>query len=497
MERGYTERNIFDTSRPHRTARQLKKMNYEAALAYIEGFIDYERSPDFSRQTRLYNLNRISLLLKRLGNPHDRLRVIHIAGSKGKGSTAALVASVLTHAGYKTGLFTSPHLITPRERCRIDNALISEAEVALYIDKIKPAIEVVSASEFGRVSFFEIYTALAFAYFADMATDFAVIEVGLGGRLDATNVVTPVTTVITPIGLEHTAILGETYTEIAGEKAEIIKEGCPVALAPQHPEARTVFERLAKKRNAPIVEVKTHRTVSKSTRGDVEPDRRTSAARLLLNTEGVPVAQQFDIETDSESYPQLAMPLLGHHQFVNASTAIAAIECLKQVGYSIPKTSVYAGFKNLKWRGRIQPIMASPLVVLDGAHSPVSMEALCQTLRESFRYDQAIFIVSIMKDKNLTTIGNIVSNTANTVIATEVSDNPRVTSAETIRDAWAGVCKKITACPNPEKAIGQALAAASPTDLICITGSLYLVGQALEIFKSNFSAKDSIGILLF
>ena len=467
-------------------------MNYEAALAYIEAFIDYERSPDFSRQARLYNLNRISLLLKRLGNPHDRLQVIHIAGSKGKGSTAALVASVLTHAGYKTGLFTSPHLITPRERCQVDNALISEAEIALYINKIKPAIEAVSASEFGRVSFFEIYTALAFCYFADKATDFAVIEVGLGGRLDATNVVKPITTVITPIGLEHTAILGETYTEIAAEKAEIIKEGCPLALAPQHPEARTVFERVAKKRNAPIIEVKTHRTVDKSSRGDVEPDHHTSVSRRLLNTDGVTVAQQFDVETDSESYPQLTMPLLGHHQFVNASTAIAAIECLKQEGYAIPKTSVYAGFQNVQWRGRIQRIMSSPLVVLDGAHSPVSMEALCQTLRENFRYDQAIFIVSIMKDKNLTAIGNIVSNIADTVIATEVSDNPRVASPETIRDTWAGVCKKITACSNPEKAIGHALASASPTDLICITGSLYLVGQALEIFKSNFSAKDSI-----
>ena len=465
-------------------------MDYKAAVAYIEAFIDYERSPDFSRQARLYNLNRISLLLKLLGNPHDRLQVIHVAGSKGKGSTAALIASVLTHAGYKTGLFTSPHLITPRERCRIDNKWISEAEIAHYIDKIKPAIEAASAAEFGRVSFFEIYTALAFSYFADKATDFAVVEVGLGGRLDATNVVKPVTTVITPIGLEHTAILGETYAEIAGEKAEIIKDRCPLALAPQHPEARTVFERIAKERNAPIVEVKPDRTTGRSVRGDVEPDHPTS----VLDTDGAPIAQQFDVETDSESYPQLTMPLLGHHQFVNASTAIAAIECLKQVGYSVPKTSVYAGFENVQWRGRIQRIMSSPLVVLDGAHSPVSMEVLCQTLREVFRYDKAIFIVSSMKDKNLTEIGNIVSNAADTVIATEVSDNPRVTSAETIRNTWSGVCKEITVCRNPEKAIGQALASASPTDLICITGSLYLVGQALEIFESKFSAKDPLGI---
>ena len=450
-----------------------KTLDYNAALAYIEAFIDYERSPDFSRQARLYNLNRISLLLERLGNPQDKLRVIHIAGSKGKGSTAALIASVLTHAGYKTGLFTSPHLITPRERCRIDDELISESDVAYYINELKPAIDAVSASEFGRVSFFEIYTALAFFYFADKATEFAVIEVGLGGRLDATNVVTPVTTVITPIGLEHTAILGETYSEIAGEKAEIIKHGCPLALAPQHPEARTVFEKVARERSAPIVEMKV----------SLQTDCESFGSRVIYNDDGLPVAQHFDVETNSESYPQLTIPLLGHHQFVNATTALAGLECLKQQGYVIPKTCVYAGLKNVQWNGRIQRIKSAPIVVLDGAHSPVSMEALCRTLRESFCYTQMIFVVSLMKDKNLATIGSIVSKTADSVIATQVADNPRVIPAETLQNAWVGTCPNVTACSDPESAIAKALSEAAPTDLICITGSLYLVGQALEWFS--------------
>ena len=448
-------------------------MDYEAALAYIEAFIDYERSPDFSRQARLYNLNRISQLLELLGNPHDRLQVIHIAGSKGKGSTAALVASVLTHAGYKTGLFTSPHLITPRERCRIDGDLISKADVAFYIEKLKPAIESVSASGFGRVSFFEIYTALAFSYFADKATDFAVIEVGLGGRLDATNVVTPIATVITPIGLEHTAILGETYTEIASEKAEIIKQECPLALALQHPEARAVFERVASERKAPIIESK----------GLVKENSCVSVPRLIQDADGVTVAQEFDVETDSERYPRLTMPLLGHHQYINATTAIAAIECLKQKGCIVPKTSVYAGFKHVQWHGRIQRIRSSPIVVLDSAHSPDSMEALCGTIRQSFRYDRVFFIVSLMKDKNLVAIGNIISQTADFVITTQVLNNPRVMPAEDIQDGWENICEKITICSTPEKAITKALTEASPTDLICITGSLYLVGQALEWFS--------------
>ena len=458
-------------------------MDYKAALAYIEGFIDYERSPDFSRQARLYNLDRISQVLELLGNPHDRLQVVHIAGSKGKGSTAALIASVLTHAGYKTGLFTSPHLITPRERCRIDGELISKSDVAFYIEKLKPAIETVSASEFGRVSFFEIYTALAFSYFADNGTDFAVIEVGLGGRLDATNVVTPVVTVITPIGLEHTAILGETYTEIAGEKAEIIKQECPLALAPQLPEARAVFEKVASERKARIVEVKGFEATCKPILQETVQDSCVSAPRLIQNAEGLPIAQQFDVETDSERYPQLTIPLLGYHQFINATTAVAAIECLKQDGYRVPKESVYAGLKNVRWQGRIQRIRSSPIVILDGAHSPASMEALCRTLSQNFRYSRVTFIVSLMKDKNLIAIGTVISQMADFVIATQIPDNPRVMSAEALQDSWENVCEKITACPTPEKAITKALSDASPTDLICVTGSLYLVGQALEIFR--------------
>ncbi len=447
-------------------------MDYKSALAYIEQFIDYERSPDFARQARFYNLNRITQLLELLGNPHEKLNVIHVAGSKGKGSTAAIIASVLTHAGYKTGLYTSPHLITPRERCRINNELISESEVACYIDKLKPAIETVSDSEFGRVSFFEIYTALAFTYFADKATDFAVIEVGLGGRLDATNIVSPVATVMTPIGLEHTSILGDTYTKIAIEKAEIIKQECPVAVAPQHPDAYTVIERVAKERNAPIVEVKN--IVEKRSDNPV------------LNSDGVTIAQHFDVETDTETFRQLMLPLLGHHQYINATTAIAAIECLKQKGYEITKDSVYEGFKNVTWHGRIQLIKSSPLVVLDGAHSPISMEALCSTLRNNLRYTQVVFIVSIMKDKDLVAIGNIISKTADSVIVTQVPDNPRVLSAETIHDAWSGLFQNIRIHKTPKEAITMGLSSASPTDLICVTGSLYLVGQALKFFNWEY-----------
>ncbi len=457
-------------------------MDYNAALAYIEQFIDYERSPDFSRQARFYNLNRISQLLELLGNPHEKLKVVHITGSKGKGSTAAMIASVLIHAGYKTGLFTSPHLITPRERCRINNNLISEIDFARYLVKLKPAIETVSDSEFGKVSFFEIYTALAFTYFADEETDFAVIEVGLGGRLDATNVVSPVTSVITPIGLEHTEILGETYSEIAGEKAEIIKDECPVALAPQHPDAYEVFEKVANQRNAPIIKVK----------NIDDQDTYTLNIVYQFDSEGIPIAQQIDIETNSDRYKDISLSLLGYHQYVNAATAIAAIECIELQGYTIKKQCVYEGFRNVQWEGRIQRMKSSPLVILDGAHSPGSMEALIHSIRNTYRYAQVAFIVSLMRDKDINEIGRIISKIADTVVTTQVSDNPRVISADTIKNTWMDICQNVVTCPNPEEAITKEIENASPTDLICITGSLYLVGQALELFKTKYEPKREV-----
>ncbi len=483
-------------------------MDYEAAIAYITQFIDYERSPDFSRQARRYNLNRIVSLLDLLGNPQAQLRVVHIAGSKGKGSTAALIASILRCAGYKTGLFTSPHLISPRERCRIDEELISKADIARYIEKLKPAIDTVSGSEWGRVSFFEIYTAMAFCYFADEGTDFAVIEVGLGGRLDATNVVKPAVTVITPISLEHTAILGKTYPEIAAEKAEIIKTGCPLALAPQPAEAEAVFVKRATERNAPIVRAGTIRNhnvligVRQQKDRDIDPN-------ALENRGGASASdhpgQRFSLKTESDNYPALFIPLLGEYQLVNAATAIAGIECLKQIGYAVPRESIYHGIAEVKWPGRMQVISISwgneeqdnarqqrdtPRFLLDGAHSPESVGLLCEQIRRNFRYNRLIFIVSLMQDKAIREIGAIIGQNADIVIVTEVSDNPRVMSASRLKEVWSELCEEIWVCLPPQVALTTALSAASSGDLICVTGSLYLVGECLDFMDKRKAEKQ-------
>ena len=446
-------------------------MNYEAALAYIDTFINSEKNPDFSRQARFYNLERISHLLACLGDPHRRLKVIHVAGSKGKGSTAALTASILTHAGYKTGLFTQPHLITPRERCRINSQLISEAEFAEYVDRLKPSIEAMASPPFppagggegggGRVSFFEIYTALAFTYFADNAVDFAVIEVGLGGRLDATNVVDPLVSVITPISLEHTAILGDTHEAIAKEKAEIIKPNRPVVVAPQTPEAQMVFEAVAADRDASMDRV----------------GRDVHLKRKDWRING----QSFDLTTPSACYSGLFVPLLGEHQAINAATAVACIERIRQEGYSVPRTSIYGGLKAVHWAGRMQVVGESPVILLDGAHSPTSADALCKAIREVFCYRRLILIVGLMRDKDLQAIGQIFCPFADEIITTQAFDNPRVAPAEEIVGAWSEIGTNFHVRPNVREAIALAQSIATTSDLICIAGSIYIVGEAMKV----------------
>ena len=437
-------------------------MDYKAALAYINTFINSEKSPDFSRQARFYNLERISRLLAKLGNPHRRLKVVHVAGSKGKGSTAALIASILTHAGYKIGLFTQPHLITPRERCRINSRLISEEEFAGYVGRLKPSIEAVAESEsIGQVSFFEIYTALAFTYFADNAVDFAVVEVGLGGRLDATNVVDPLVSVITPISLEHTAILGDTHEAIAKEKAEIIKPSRPVILAPQLSEAQAVFEAIAADRDAPM--------------DGVGRDIHLKRKDWSIN------GQTFDLTTQSTFYPDLFLPLLGEHQAINAATAIACIERIRQEGYKVPQTSIYGGLKEVRWAGRMQVVGQSPVILLDGAHSPTSAEALCKAIREVFRYRRLILVVGLMRDKDLQAIGQVLCPFADEIIATQAFDNPRVTPAEEIAQAWSETGTILHVCPSVREAIPLAQSIATTSDLICVAGSIYIVGEAMKV----------------
>jgi len=443
-------------------------LSYDAATDYIQTFLNTEKSPNFSRDARLYNLDRIAQLLEKLDNPHQQFKIIHVAGSKGKGTTATIIASILTQVGYQTGLFTSPHFVTPRERCQIDAEMISEVDFVRCLTLIKPAIESVSAGPFGKISFFEIYTALAFFYFADQKVDFAVVEVGLGGRLDATNIVDPVISVITQISLEHTKILGETLKEIAEEKAEIIKANRPVIIAPQPIQVQSVFEKTAVDRASSVYWVSTEHIQQNS---------------QSLN------GQFFDFQSKNQLYTNLFVPLIGAHQLINVALAICCAEKIikETMASDFERALVFEGVRKVSLIGRLQLIERRARILIDSAHSPASFEALWKTIQELFCYDRLIVVIGLMKDKDLQAIGKIVVSVADEIIATQVFDNPRVCRADEIVGTWSNLSPKpMRAISSACQAIQVAQSTAYKSDLVCVAGSIYLAGEALKLLqKSN------------
>ncbi|MBI4188745.1 MAG: bifunctional folylpolyglutamate synthase/dihydrofolate synthase, partial [Chloroflexi bacterium] len=321
---------------------------YQQALDYIYSFIDYEREPG-ARDASRYDLRRVEELLARLGNPHLKAKTVHIAGTKGKGSVAAMIASVLTASGYTTGLNTSPHLHVFNERIRVDDRLISDEELVALVAKIKPEVKAVNEkATYGKLTTFEVITALAFAYFEQKDTDFRVIEVGLGGRVDATNVVRPDVCVITSISYDHMEVLGNTLTSIATEKAGIIKPNCVVVSSLQAEEAAAVIEQTCRNRQAKLVGVG----------GDV-----------TWQSLGFDADQQsLRVKGRLGSY-ELSIPLLGRHQLDNAATAVAALEVLIEKGFAISGESMAKGLAQVNWPGRLQVLSRHPLLVVDGAHN--------------------------------------------------------------------------------------------------------------------------------
>ena len=431
---------------------------YQQALDYIYSFIDYERE---SRPDKLasYDLRRVAELLVRLGNPHLAANTVHIAGTKGKGSVAAMTASALTASGYSTGLYTSPHLHTYNERIRIDDRLITDEELVALVEKLKPEVEAVNKKgTYGQLTTFEVTTALAFAYFKSRGADFQVIEVGMGGRLDATNVVQPEVCVITSISLDHTNVLGNTLSQIAAEKAGIIKPGSIVVTSPQADEVNQVFEQVCRKNDAKLIRV--GRDVTWSSPG------------FEANQQSLRVKGRLD------SY-DLTIPLLGRYQLDNAAAAVAALEVLVEKGFHISKESIIGGLAKVNWPGRLQVLSRQPLLVVDGSHNTESAGKLREALREYFEFDRAILIIGVSADKDL---GGIISELApmfNTVIATH-STHPRAMPTALVA---AEIKRQGVECLMSEDistALPLALSLAGPRDLICSTGSLFVVAGTIE-----------------
>jgi len=430
----------------------------QQALDFIYSFIDYERQRDPHVKTN-WDLTRVEALLGRLGNPHFKAKTIHISGSKGKGSIAAMIASVLTKAGYNTGLYTSPHLHFYNERIRVNNRLISNEEIVELIARIKPEVETINnEATYGKLTTFEVTTALGFCYFAQNKVDFQVIEVGLGGRLDATNVLRPDVCVITPISYEHTDLLGNTLTAIATEKAGIIKKGSIVVNSPQTDEADKAIAKACRKQRAILI--------------------RVGKAVTYHGTGFSDTQQSLVVNGRLDNY-ELTIPLLGQYQVSNAATAVAALEVLIEKDNKIPSKSIVQGMKEVNWEGRLQVISRHPLVVVDGAHNQDSAQKLRQALEQYFEFEKAILIIGMSSDKDLSGIVKELAPTFPQVIVTR-SRHPRAMETAPIAAEFRKHGIEAQQTEDISISLPLALSLTGQKDIICVTGSLFVAAGAIE-----------------
>jgi dihydrofolate synthase / folylpolyglutamate synthase len=431
-------------------------MDYQAALDYILKFSDYERQP---RSSLVWDLRRIEKLLERLGNPQFAARTVHVAGTKGKGSTSAMIASILTRAGYRTGLYTSPHLFSFTERIQIDGRPISDEDFARLTTSLQPDVEAVNRDGgLGELTTFELLTALAFVYYREIKADFQVMEVGLGGRLDATNVVKPEVCVITNISFDHMDILGDTLAKIATEKAGIIKPGCVVVCSPQFPEALEIIRNTCLKQGVRLVCVGADVTWQA---GGLDTER-----------------QSFRLKGLSRDY-DLTIPLLGLHQIENAAAAVVAVEALSLKGARVPPSSISSGLAQVSWPGRLQVLGQKPWLIVDSAHNAYSIKRLGEALHRHFKFDRVILILGTSSNKD---IAGIVAESAaltNHVILTQ-SHNPRALASSLLAAEFAERGVKPAIASDIASALNMASDMAASRDLVCVTGSVFLVAEAME-----------------
>ncbi len=428
---------------------------YNQALDYLYSFVDYSLKHISELAKAEFNLDRVFALMEELGNPHEKYPIIHVAGTKGKGSVSALCASALPAAGYKTGLYTSPHLWNYTERIQINGKPISHEQMVELVEEIKPVVAKVP-----KLTTFEITTALGFLAFAKNDVNAAVIEVGLGGRLDATNIVMPKVSVITSISYDHMAVLGNTLAEIAGEKAGIIKQGVPVVSSPQKDEALRVLERIAKERNCPFI------LVGK----DVKFERLTSSLD----------GQAFSLHAKPSSLI-LAIPLLGSHQIENAATAYTA---LKTSGIPISDEAIQKGFSQVEWPARFEVLRREPPVIIDSAHNRDSAFRLRETLDEYFPKKPVILVFCALEDKDITGILEELKPRLECVVATR-ADHPRAPSAKWIAEQVKKVGIPVEAITPAADALERALELAGEQKIVLSAGSVAFAGEISAAWRKR------------
>jgi dihydrofolate synthase/folylpolyglutamate synthase len=454
-------------------------MNIEAAyqetLDYLYSFIDYSLQRNFRMSPEQFDLGRMRALMARLGHPELSYPIIHVAGTKGKGSVCAMCASVLKAAGYRVGLYTSPHLVDYNERFQLDGVPIPHADLVDLVAEIKPHVAAVP-----RLTTFEITTALAFWYFGRHKVDAAVIEVGLGGRLDATNVVTPQVAVITSLSYDHAEILGDTLAKIAGEKAGIIKPGVPVVLAPQKDEARLVVEKIAHERGAPLYQVGKDLLFA--------PDSHSLDGQSFLlwsSSEQELVDDHIESGGQQEWEPlRLTIPILGYHQVENAATAYAALLHFRSSGLVISDRAIRTGFSQVYWPGRFEILQRNPLIVIDSAHNRDSALKLRLALDDYFPGMPVVLVFGASADKDLKGMFAELMPRVDKVIAT-ASIHPRAADPETLVQMAHKYGKSAQVIMPLEAALSEAIQLAGDTSLILVTGSIFVAAGAAQAWQAQ------------
>jgi dihydrofolate synthase / folylpolyglutamate synthase len=445
--------------------------DYDRATAFLFDRINYERATAPPYGTRDFRLDRMHELLARVGNPHQGMPIVHVAGTKGKGSTSAMIAAVLTAAGYRTGLFTSPHLVSLEERIAIDGQSCSSAELVALVDRVRPAVAAMDAAaarapqEYGP-TYFELTTVMALVQFALRRVEAAVLEVGLGGRLDSTNVCAPRVSVITSISFDHTRQLGNTLAEIAFEKAGIIKPGVPVVSGVTEDEPRQVIERVCAQRESREIRLKR------------DFDYRYYPPRLVDRHAACGEIDFLHHRLPGSSYQGVPLRLIGPHQAANAAVALATIAELQAQGWSIAEDHARTGLADVRSPARIEVVGRRPTVIIDAAHNVASVEALLETLATSFAPQPSVLIFATTQDKDVPGMMARLLPAFDTVLLTRYGNNPRGVPIERLQAIAAELAAShCQACADPAGAWEAARLRLTADHLLCVTGSFFIAAE--------------------
>lgn len=458
-------------SRPTRSSPKVSSSSqppktFRSAVNYLDSLTNYERVLRTQYTPANFGLSRMNRILSALGNPQRTFKTAHIAGTKGKGSTATMLAEMLRGCGLKVGLYTSPHLLDIRERIIVDGDKISESEFAKAVWGVA---RVTSRAKVSEPTYFEVLTAAAFRYFADEEVDIAVVETGLGGRLDATNVISPEVVGITSISFDHMAQLGPTLESIAREKAGVIKKGVTVISAPQRPNVKEVLREAAEATSASL----------KFADEDVEFSYRFEFSRDAGRH------ARICLTTAKSKFEHLHVPLQGEHQAVNCSVALRMLDVLKQRGLPIDDQRAMAGLDNVRLPGRMQMLCEDPRILIDGAHNAASIDALMRAIGQNITYDSMVVIFACHRDKDISGMIRRIQLGADKIIFT-TSGSPRSAEPSELAAQYMEVSGKMAqVAPNLEESMHIALGAVTREDLICITGSFYLVAEAMRKYNAK------------